>query len=156
MTSKPSDAGQADDGAPQSEEGSARWGGARPGAGAKPRSVEIRIGQWIEIDGQVATITDVRRTGDGTREAEIQVGKRTLILGVPNWRERALRRVRNHQVLCRYEDLIMSNWQDDERHWRWVATSSVRDVVDWVEAVEVEALGEEEYKAHKARRKEHE
>ena len=48
-----------------------------------------------------------------------------------NWYMSAQRRVEKSKELSKHKDTILYDWHDDE-HWKWVAISSVAEIMGWV------------------------
>lgn len=48
--------------------------------------------------------------------------------------ERAERRVDRSAQLSQYRAYILADWPEGDKHWRWVITAPVREIVDWVQA----------------------
>ncbi len=46
----------------------------------------------------------------------------------------ARNRVANNSKLNVHSDFILADWNEGEDHWEWVATASVEEILDWVEA----------------------
>ena len=48
--------------------------------------------------------------------------------------DRAAARVDASPALCPHRDVILADWPQGDEHWRWVATATEREILDWVEA----------------------
>lgn len=51
-----------------------------------------------------------------------------------SWWEIAETRVNETPELDEYYDFIMADWPEGDGHWKWVATASVSEIVDWAQA----------------------
>ena len=48
--------------------------------------------------------------------------------------DKAAARVDASPALAPYRDFIMADGPDGDDHWRWVATATEREIIDWAEA----------------------
>lgn len=53
--------------------------------------------------------------------------------------KQARNRVNSTPELSQHEDTIFYDWPEWEEHMKWVATASIVEIVDWVEAIKTEA-----------------
>lgn len=48
--------------------------------------------------------------------------------------DKAAARVDASPALAAHRDFIMADWPEGDEHWRWVATATEREIIDWAEA----------------------